>query len=97
MEKVKDLIIKAEISKLVELKPVDERYPYVFALVASRKGIDKECVARVESMLAKGELTQNDYKRYRRELLEQCIMSLEKERIKEIITAIENYLVRIKP
>ena len=83
--------------KLVELKPVDERYPYILALTASRKGIDKECISKVESMLSKGEITQNEYKRYKSELLEQCIMSLEKERVKEVISAMENYLARIKP
>ncbi|MEM1830979.1 MAG: hypothetical protein QXJ97_05560 [Desulfurococcaceae archaeon] len=97
LEKVRDLVIKAEITKLVELKPIDERYPYIFAMVASRKGIDKECMGIVESMLAKGEITQNDYKRYKRELLDQCMTSLERERVKEIISAIETYLLKIKP
>lgn len=91
------MVIKSEIAKLVELKPVDERYPYVFAMVASRKGIDKECMGMVESMLARGEISQNEFKRYKRELLDQCIMSLEKERVKEIVSAIENYLLKIRP
>lgn len=95
LEKVKDLVVKAEIDKLVEIRPVDERYPYVYAVVASRKGIDRECISRIEAMLSKGELTQNEYKLYKRELLEQCIISMEKEKIKEIIAALERYISRI--
>lgn len=95
LEKVKDLIVKAEISKYVDVKLVDERYPYIYAVVASRRGIDKECLSVIESMLSKGELSQNDYKRYKRELLEQCVLSTEKERVKEVIAVLEKYIAKI--
>lgn len=95
LERVKDLVVKAEISKYVEVKPVDERYPHIFAVVVSQKGIDRECLSRVEAMLSRGEISQNDYKRYKRELLEQCIVSMEKERIKEIVNMLEKYVSKI--
>ncbi|MEM4482108.1 MAG: hypothetical protein QXK88_00995 [Desulfurococcaceae archaeon] len=91
LEKVRDLAIKAEINKFVEIKPVDERYPHIFAMIVARRGIERECIARVESMLSRGELSQSEYKRYKRELLEQCIVSLEKERVKEVIAALEKH------
>jgi len=96
LERVRDLTVKAEISRLVEIKLVDEKYPHVFILMASRRGLDKECASRVESMLARGEITQLEYKKYRRELIEQCINSMEKEVIKKIITSLENYASKLR-
>jgi len=60
--------------------------------MASRKGLDKECISRVESMLARGEINQLEYKRYRRELVEQCINSMEKEIVKEVVANLEKYV-----
>jgi len=96
LEKVRDLIVKSEISRLVEIKAVDERYPYIYIVTASTKGLDRECTSIVESMLAKGEISQLEYKRYRRELIEQCIVSLERERVKEIIAILESYLSKVR-
>ncbi|MEM0246745.1 MAG: hypothetical protein QXH02_00385 [Desulfurococcaceae archaeon] len=95
LERVKDLVVKAEISKHVEVRLVDERYPHIYAVVVSRKNIDKECLSRIESMLSRGELPHNEYKRYKRELLEQCILSMEKERVKEVISVLEKYVAKI--
>jgi hypothetical protein len=96
LQRVRDVLVKAEIDKLVEVKPVDEKYPYIVAVTASRRNLEHECVSRVDSLLAKGSISQDEYKRYRRELIEQCIISLEKERVKEIVKMLENYLARIK-
>jgi hypothetical protein len=96
LEKVRDLAVKSEILKLVEIRPVDEKYPYVFAMVAAKRGIDRECTSIVESMISRGEISQNEYKRYKKELLEQCLVSMERERIKEVISTLEDYISRIK-
>jgi hypothetical protein len=96
LQRVRDVLVKAEIDKLVEVKPVDEKYPYIVAVTASRRNLEHECVSRVDSLLAKGSISQDEYKRYRRELIEQCIISLEKERVKEIVKMLENYLAKIK-
>jgi hypothetical protein len=96
LQRVRDVLVKAEIDKLVEVRPVDEKYPYIVAVTASRRNLEHECVSRVDSLLAKGSISQDEYKRYRRELIEQCIISLEKERVKEIVKMLENYLARIK-
>jgi polyhydroxyalkanoate synthesis regulator phasin len=96
LQRVRDVLVKAEIDKLVEVKPVDEKYPYIVAVTASRRNLEHECVSRVDSLLAKGSISQDEYKRYRRELIEQCIISLEKERVKEIVKMLENYLNKIK-
>lgn len=95
LDKVRDLAVKAEIDKLVEIRPVDERYPHIFALVVARRSIERECIAKVEAMLSKGELTQNEYKRYKRDLVEQCIISMERERVKEVISVLEKYATLI--
>lgn len=58
--------------------------------------IDRECLSKVESMLSKGEITHSEYKRYKRDLVEQCIISLEKERIKEIVSTLESYVAKIR-
>jgi hypothetical protein len=96
LQRVRDVLVKAEIDKLVEVKPVDDKYPYIVAVTASRRNLEHECVSRVDSLLAKGSISQDEYKRYRRELIEQCIISLEKERVKEIVKMLENYLNKIK-
>lgn len=96
LEKVKDLVIKSGIDKYIEIRPVDERYPYILALIPSRRGLDRECIARVETMLSRGELSQEEYKRYRTELLEQCIRSLITERVKEIVKTLEEYHKKLK-
>ncbi len=64
--------------------------------MASRKGLDKECISRVESMLARGEINQLEYKRYRRELVEQCINSMEKEIVKEVVANLEKYVSKLR-
>lgn len=96
LQRVRDVLVKAEIEKLVEVRPVDERYPYIMAVIASRRGLEQECVSRVDSLLAKSAISQDEYKRYRRELVEQCIISLERERVKEIVKILEEYLARVK-
>jgi len=96
LQRVRDVLVKAEVEKLVEVRPVDEKYPYIMAVIASRRGLEQECVSRVDSLLVKGSISQDEYKRYRKELIEQCIISLEKERVKEIVKILEDYLARVK-
>lgn len=96
LERVRDLVVKAGIEKYVDVKPVDERYPYIFAVAPSRRGLDKECISRIEAMLSKGELSQDEYKRYKTELLEQCIHSLESERAKKVVEVLEEYINKLK-
>ena len=96
LQRVRDVLVKAEMEKLVEVRPVDEKYPYIMAVVASRRGLEQECTSRVESLLARGSISQDEYKRYKRELVEQCITSMEKERVKEIVKILEEYLARIR-
>ncbi len=96
LQSVRDILVKAEIEKLVEVRPVDEKYPYIMAVIASRRGLEQECISRVDSLLAKSVISQDEYKRYRRELVEQCLISLEKERVKEIVKILEEYLARVK-
>ncbi|MEM4717348.1 MAG: hypothetical protein QXE81_01130 [Desulfurococcaceae archaeon] len=96
LEKIRDFVVKSEIGKFVEIRQVDNKYPYIYALIPSKRGIDRECLSKVESMLSRGEISQSEYKRYRRELVEQCIISLEKERVKEIVSTIENYVTKIR-
>ncbi|MEM0199016.1 MAG: hypothetical protein QXX72_01880 [Desulfurococcaceae archaeon] len=96
LEKVRDLVIKSGIEKYVEIRPVDERYPYIMALVPSRRGLDRDCIALLERMLSQGEISQDEYKKYKIELLEQCILSLETEKAKEIVRILEDYYRKLK-
>ncbi|MEM0325428.1 MAG: hypothetical protein QW733_00105 [Desulfurococcaceae archaeon] len=96
LEKVRDLVIKSGIEKYIEIRPVDERYPYIMALVPSRRGLDRDCIALLERMLSQGEISQDEYKKYKIELLEQCILSLETERAKEIVRILEDYYRKLK-
>lgn len=95
LEKIRDLLVKAEIDKLIEVRLVDERYPYIYIAVIRRRGIERECLSRVEALLAKGSISQNYYKKYKRELIEQCINSLEREKSREIVEILERYLSKI--
>lgn len=95
LEAVRDLVIKAGIDKDVEIRPVDERYSYIIALIPSSRGIERECIAIIETALSKGELSQNDYKRYKSELLEQCVQSLRFEKVKKIVNTLEEYRAKL--
>lgn len=95
-EKVEDFIVKSEIRELVEIEQADKRYPYIFVLRPNRRQLLSECQAKVKKALSDGEISQLEYKKYSKELVEQCIVSMERERVKEIIGVIEKYIARVR-
>ncbi|MEM3926296.1 MAG: hypothetical protein QXU13_01765 [Desulfurococcaceae archaeon] len=96
LERIRDLIVKAEIQSLVEVKQVDPRYPYIYIVAVRKRLLEQECISRVNELLSKGEISQDEYKWYRRELVEQCIISMEREKSKEVSNVLEKYLERLR-
>lgn len=88
--------MKAEIRELVEMKPADDRYPHILVLRPNRKMLVSECRAKVKKALSVGDISQLEYKKYSKELVEQCIVSLEREKAKEIVSVIEKYIAKVK-
>lgn len=96
LEDVKRLLVLAEVNELVEVKLVDEKYPYIYIATAWTRAVERECVTKVKELAAKNEIPPHIYKRYYPELVEQCILSKEKEMVKEIINRIRKYLERME-
>lgn len=96
LEKVRDLVIAAELKGLVEVKQVDPRYPYIYIATPWTRSLEKDCVSRVNIMLTEGRLTQEEYKKYRANLIEQCIVSGEVEASKRIVEALTRHINKLK-
>lgn len=95
LEDVKQLLALAEINELVEIKLVDERYPYIYIATAWTRAVERECVTKVKELAARNEIPPHIYKRYYPELVEQCILSKEKEIVKDVINRLRKYLERL--
>jgi len=50
---------------------------------------------KVDELLSRGQIPLDQYKKMRNELVEQCITSMEHERIKEIVEKIEKYYQKL--
>ncbi|MGC8954195.1 MAG: hypothetical protein ACP5N5_05715 [Desulfurococcus sp.] len=96
LEKVRDLVIAAELKGLVEVKQVDPRYPYIYIVTPWTRSLEKDCVSRVNIMLTEGRLTQEEYKKYRANLIEQCMVSGEVEVSKRIVEALTRHINKLK-
>ncbi|MCY0867745.1 MAG: hypothetical protein OWQ48_00725 [Desulfurococcus sp.] len=96
LENVRNLIIMAELKGIVEVKQLDPRYPGIYIATVWTKRIERECISLVEGMLSKGQLTPEEYKKYRNELIEQCIVSMEIEESKKVVEALSRYIDRLK-
>ena len=93
LDTIREFIAKTGISKYVEVKSIDERYPYIYVVIPLKRGIERECIVQIESMLSRGMMTPNEYKKYKKELVEQCVVSMEKELVKKIINILEEYIL----
>lgn len=92
---VKDFVVKSELTGLVTIKRADPKYEDLYIMTASLKGFEQECVSKIDELLSRGQIPLDQYKRMRAELVEQCITSMEHERVKQIIEKIEKYYQRI--
>ncbi|MEM0378853.1 MAG: hypothetical protein QXP68_04405 [Thermosphaera sp.] len=88
---VKDFVIKSELTGLVTIRKADPRYEDIYIMTSSLKGFEQECVSKIDELLSRGQIALDQYKRMRAELIEQCITSMEHERVKQIIEKIERY------
>ncbi|ADG90636.1 hypothetical protein [Thermosphaera aggregans] len=93
---VKDFVVKSELTGLVIIKKVDPKYEDIYILTASIKGFEQECISKVDELLSRGQIPLDQYKKMRNELVEQCITSMEHERVKEIIGKIEKYYQKLR-
>ncbi|WP_440059721.1 hypothetical protein ACSU1N_00760 [Thermogladius sp. 4427co] len=96
LQSIRELVAKSELTGLVVVRRVDPRYEHLYILAPWSLDFEKECLSLVQNMLAEGRLSLNDYKRKRDSLIEQCIVSKERERVRVIIEKLENYIKSIK-
>ncbi|QOR94139.1 hypothetical protein IMZ38_05760 [Thermosphaera chiliense] len=92
---VKDFVVKSELTGLVTIKKADPKYEDIYILTASLKGFEQDCISKVDELLSRGQIPLDQYKKMRSELVEQCITSMEHERIKEIVEKIEKYYQKL--
>ncbi|ADV64592.1 hypothetical protein [Desulfurococcus mucosus] len=95
LQAVKDLIVAAELKGLIEIRQLDPRYPYIYVATVWTKSIERDCVTQVNNLLSEGRLTQEEYKKYRVELVEQCMVSREIEAAKRVVEALGRYIERL--
>lgn len=96
LQAVRNLMTAAELKGLVEIKQVDPRYPGIYIATVWTRSIEKECLSRVDILLSEGRLSENEYKKYRAELVEQCILSMERELSRKIVDALSGYISRLR-
>jgi len=96
LQAVRDLMTAAELKGLVEIKQVDPRYPGIYIATVWTRSIERECLSRVDILLSEGRLSENEYKKYRAELVEQCILSMERELSRKIVDVLSGYISRLR-
>ncbi|ABN70573.1 hypothetical protein Smar_1484 [Staphylothermus marinus F1] len=92
IDKVRELLVQADIRSLVRIRKADPRYPYIYVVVPWSREFENICVSRVKKMLAEGRIDRETYNKRYNEMITQCIRHYERERVKEIIEKLERYI-----
>ncbi|MEZ0394557.1 MAG: hypothetical protein ABWK00_05915 [Desulfurococcaceae archaeon] len=95
LERVRELVAKAELAELVSIRRVDPRYEDIMVLAPRTRDLEAQCVSWVQQLLAQGSIGPEEYKRDRLRLLEQCVRSRERERVRELMDKLRKYLERL--
>lgn len=96
LENVKTLVALSGLGELVEIRLVDERYPGIYILTTWTRQIERECVLKIKELASRSEITSIEYKKYKRELIEQCIISKSREHAKKVVEILEDYSRKMK-
>jgi hypothetical protein len=96
LQSVRELIAKSELTGLVVVRRVDPRYEDIYIMAPWSLDFEKECLSKIQQLLADGRLSPDEYKRKRLSLVEQCVRSLEREKSRLIIERLEKYIKSIK-
>ncbi|WP_434731132.1 hypothetical protein WLZ34_05970 [Thermogladius sp. KZ2Tp1] len=96
LAQVRELVAKSELTGLVVIRRVDPRYEDIYVMAPWSLDFEKDCLSKIQQLLAEGRLSPEEYKRKRLSLLEQCVNSMERERARLIIGKLENYIKSIK-
>lgn len=96
LENVKTLVALSGLGELVEIRLVDERYPDIYILTTWTRQVERECILKIKELASRSEITSIEYKKYRRELIEQCIISKSREHARKTVELLEEYLRKMK-
>ncbi len=92
LDLVKKLVNEAGLKKHVVIRRADPRYEYIYIMLPWRIEFENECVAYVKKLVAEGKINHNYYKKNKNIMISQCIKHKEREKVKEIINILENYI-----
>ena len=92
LELVKKTLIETKIRRLVRIKKADPKYEHILIVVPWSKEFENMCLAKVKELLAQGRIDRDTYNKRYNELVLQCIRHYERERVKEIINILQNYI-----
>lgn len=91
-ELVKKVVKNSNIDKLLTVRKADPRYDHVYVLIPWELEFHQECESRIRKMLVEGGINRDLFKKNYPILLEQCVRFFERERIREIIRILEEYV-----
>ncbi|MEM0355904.1 MAG: hypothetical protein QXT88_01325 [Desulfurococcaceae archaeon] len=91
-EAVKKIARNTGIDRLVTLRKVEGRYDHIYIIIPWNIEFQQECISRVRKILFEGGINRDILKKNYIALIEQCVRFFERERIKEIIRNLENYI-----
>lgn len=92
IDKVRELLVKANIRNLVRIKKADPRYEYIYVVVPWSREFENICAAKVKELVADGMIDRETYNKRYNNLITQCIKHYERERAKEIVGKLEKYI-----
>lgn len=92
LKKVYELVKESGIKSLVTIRKADPRYEHIYILVPWSRDFGIECKAIVDRALSEGRISRESYKKEYATMVAQCIKHKERERIKDIIAKLEQYI-----
>lgn len=95
LEFVKNFVKESGLNNLLILRRVDPRYERLYILLPWSIEFHQDCVSRVHKLLAEGSIDRNSFKKNYVVMVEQCIRHYIRERIKEVINRLEDFLRRV--
>ncbi|RLG81384.1 MAG: hypothetical protein DRO13_01340 [Thermoprotei archaeon] len=95
LEAVKKLLRETGLNRHLLLRRADPRYEHIYVLLPWRIEFEQECLASVKRLLAEGRVDQDYYKKNYKLLITQCIKHFEREKVKEVISILRDYINRV--
>lgn len=92
LKNVYEVVKASGIKSLVTIKKADPRYEYIYILVPWSRDFENECKAIVDKALSEGRISRESYKKEYATMIAQCVKHKERERIKDIIAKLEQYI-----